>query len=78
MYSNKNQFASNLELSEWLSFRKIYNDMFHYRLREHLKSASGTSIQHVGQHSPAPVSHIYVDMLNLYPVLLFISFVYNT
>jgi hypothetical protein len=34
-------------------------------------------IQHVGQHSPAPVSHIYVDMLNLYPVLLVISFVYN-
>jgi hypothetical protein len=30
-------------------------------------------IQHVGQHSPAPVSHIYVDMLNLYPVLLVIS-----
>jgi hypothetical protein len=33
--------------------------------------------QHVGQHSPAPVSHIYVDMLNLYPVLLVIRFVYN-
>ena len=25
-------------------------------LREHLKSASGTSIQHVGQHSPAPTA----------------------
>jgi hypothetical protein len=35
-------------------------------------------MQYVGQHSPAPVSHIYVDMLNLYPVLLVISFVYNT
>jgi hypothetical protein len=34
-------------------------------------------IQHIGQHSPAPVSHIYVDMLNLCPVLLVISFVYN-
>jgi hypothetical protein len=34
-------------------------------------------IQHVGQHSPAPVSHIYLGMLNLYPVLLVICFVYK-